>query len=148
MKKLKWLLLCVVCVFVVGCAKSIDPNTGEELSRLDPNYAVLFDKIAVILTEAGAASGPLSVFWPIAGLIGGIAGGLAGMWKKLKPKVLQAQDEAELYRKTTESIVVAIEDYKEANPVEWVKLEAKLRKLIGPRAEAVIRELRNLPEKV
>ncbi len=138
----------VATLFVAGCIDTVDPVTGEQLIRVEPNTAKLLDNIAYVAEAAQPTGGALAVFWPVAGLITGIAGGLAGMWKKLKPKVVEAQKEADLYYATTASVVEAIEEFKKAYPDDWDNLEIRLEKAIGRKTEAVIRALRGMPEKV
>jgi len=145
--RMKWFVICLVLLFVAGCVESIDPVTGEKLVQLDPNTVVFIDKLAEGARVAEIGGGALSVFWPLAGLVAGIAGGLVSMWRRLKPQVAEARKETELYYNTAGAIVAAIEQFKTDYPDDWGKLETQLEKLIGEKAEAVIRALRNLPIK-
>ena len=50
-----------------------------------------------------------------------------------------------MYYSVASAVVEAIEQFKEENPDDWDKLEIELTKLIGPKAENIIRALRGLP---
>jgi len=147
----KWIvivMIMMIVLFVAGCVESTNPATGAKLYQLDPNTAAFLDKVAEGANVAEIGGNALSVFWPIAGLIAGIAGGLVGMWRRLKPQITKAQEEADLYYNTAAGVVASIEKFKAEYPEDWEKLEVELTKLIGERAEAVIRALRGLPKKV
>lgn len=139
----KWLLVAVVLgSFAVGSCVQTDKGT-----QLRPDVAAGLDRAAGT-TETLAPLLPLvSAFWPPAAAIGGILAGLIGMWKKLKPQVTEAQDEAYLNYTVVAALVESIEKWKEGRPDDWAYLKTKLEKAIGPKAEAVIRALRNLPPK-
>lgn len=144
-KMLRWMLICIVLIVgITGCITSTDPATGEKQISVDPNVAAQIEvgtqATVSILTILGA-------FWPILIPIGtGIAAGF-GTWVKVKPKLTQAQSEATMYHSATESIVMAIEDFKEKYPEEWDKLKAECLHTIGTNTENIIRALRDLPPK-
>lgn len=147
MRKTKILLLAVVmlAMFVGGCQKAgTDPNTGEVVYVMDSNalkMAETGEQIGEIIIKVAPF---LSVYWPPAMLITGILGGVLGAWKKLKPQVTAANTKAQLYYDTTGAVVSGIERFKIENPEEWLKLEEKIKKMVGPEAENVIRALRGL----
>lgn len=145
----KWL----VTGFVIGlmsvwlavsfqsCAVSTDPQTGEKRVAIDSNVA---GQIETGAQTAVSILTILGVLWPVLIPVGtGIAAGL-GTWAKVKPKLTKAQSETAMYHSATQSVVTGIEDFKAKYPNEWIKLEEKLAKAIGPEAENIIRALRGL----
>lgn len=142
--KTKVLLLAVILLAIGSCTKYIDPITGEKMVAVDSNAVAVVEPYA----ETGiGALGALSGFIPVLAPFATLAIGIYGTWKKIKPKLTQAQTEATMYHSATESIVVAIEDFKKTYPDKWAELEAKLVKSIGPKTENIIRALRGLGPK-
>ena len=144
----KWivvlLLAAVLSVGLAGCVKSTDPATGESQYALDAEKAAEVEQyVETGITILMA----LSVIWPgliPAALLAILIGALAA-FRKVKPQLVEAQTEAQQYYSVTESVVVAIEAFKESNPDDWMKLEEKLKKALGPAGENIIRALRDLP---
>lgn len=140
----KVLILCWLLLLIGGCVSGVDPVTGEQTVGVDPNIA------AQVEIGAQAAIGILAILgtlWPVLIPAGtGLAAAIA-TWMKVKPKLIEAQSEATMYHSATESIVMAIEDFKEKYPEEWGKLKAECSHTIGTNTENVIRALRDLPPK-
>lgn len=142
-KKLCMLLLVLIFVCCVsGCISKINPETGQKTVSADSNSVV---KIEVATEGAITILGILSAFFPVLIPVTAAAMAVYGTWRKVKPKLTKAQTDAELYHATTSAVVMAIENYKTANPTEWLKLEEKLLGVVGPNANNVIRAIRNLP---
>lgn len=143
----KWILFMIVSavlLFVSGCLMRIDPITGERTYQIDPNAIPAYEETAEAAIGILAI---LSTIWPVLLPAVGIAAGVYGTWKKVKPQLATAQSEAAMYHTATKSVVTAIENFKINNPKEWLILEERLKKAIGPNAENVIRALRGLPPK-
>lgn len=140
----KVLISCWLLLLVGSCVSGVDLVTGEPTVGIDPNIS------AKIESGAEATIGILTIlgaFWPILiPIMTGIGGGLA-TWRKIKPKLTEAQSEATMYYSATESVVTAIEDFKEKYPEEWDKLKAECSHTIGPQAENVIRAILGKPPK-
>lgn len=137
--KLTWLAIMMVPVFFVpGC---------EELKRAasaDPNTATAIEGAA----EAGVGIlQALAAIWPGAAVGAGALGTALAAWRKAKGKLAASKTEGEAYYHTTQALVLAIDEYREANPDKWIKLKATLEGAIGPEAENIIRALRSLPPK-
>ena len=146
MKKTMLLLVVLIALCVAGCVESMDPATGETVYNVDPDAAAKVERGV----EAGiGVLQALSIFWPEllpAGVVIGLGGALA-TWRKMKPKLTEAQAREALYFATTEEIVTAIEQYKTDNPAAWKKLGDEIGDKIGPEAENVIRAIRGLKPK-
>ena len=144
MKRAKLLLIVLLLVMptISGCKTTINPETGAEQKQIDPEIAEKVEQGA----EAGIAIGSvLSAFMPgLTGIVG-IAAGALGAWKKIKPKLTEAQSESRMYYTATESVVTAVDEFKKSNPTEWKKLKSLLEKHLGSKAENVIRAIRGLP---
>jgi hypothetical protein len=122
----------------------MDPVTGERATTIAP------EAVAAIDTAAEAAPGIaalLALFFPALYPAVGLVAGAAGAWARMKPRVVAATNEAEIYHAATESIVQTLEQWKTANPEAWETLRTSLGDNIGENTEAVIRAMRGLPPK-
>lgn len=142
--KRKIILTCILLMLMGGCLSSIDPFTGEKKYRLDPNETAVWEKRG---EAAVGIAGILSTFWPALLPFAGYGAHAIKAWKTVKPKLEQAQTEADMYHTSTRSIVLAIDEFKKSNPEDWAKLKDKLEKAVGPEVENIIRALRGLPAK-
>ncbi len=136
------LLLVMMLIGLCGCVK--DVKDGKTTYRLDPNEAAKYEQGIEI---AGGIMQLLVPFFPwlVAPLL---AGGTAyATYKTQKPKFIKEQNRADLYHHAADSLVVAVEKFKETNPAEYDKLKGTLEDKIGREAENVIRALRGLPPK-
>lgn len=127
--------------YVAGCVRE-QQSDGTTVTHIDPNAVAPIEVAAEIGISIAAA---LGIVWPLSIPIGGILAALLAAWRKNRHKFVKSQSEAELYHNTTEAIVEAVEGWKNANETTWAKLKARLEKAIGPKAENVIRALRDLP---
>ncbi len=78
---------------------------------------------------AEAASQIMSIvglWWPPALGIGALLAGIGGTARKLKPRIAEARDEAELYAVTVEELVRAIEKLKNTNGEGWNILKREI----------------------
>jgi len=148
-----FVFLMVIGLFVIGCASSVNPETGETLHSLDPNIIADLQKIG----EAGSmVLGILGMVWPVLLPIAGYVGGAVRIAKKLTPQLTEAQVEAQLYHTAASVTVLGLEEFKEEYPKEWKELGRKLdelkSKIIKPedrlKIENAIRGFRGLPPKV
>ena len=141
--KRKVLLAMVLLICMGGCIKTTTDD-GETTYRVDPNEIAKYEKPVEDSVDILTALSPLfPILLPIATGIGGVL----GLWRLQKPKFVKAQAESELYYNTANSLVAALEKFKETNPTEYVKLKERLVKTIGSNTENVIRALRGLPPK-
>ena len=135
---MRLIALFLVCV-LGGCATT---PSGETI--LDPQTAETIDAVAAFAEPLGISLGLL--FPPIAAL-GGILAGVAGAWRKMKPRLAEAEDMAEIATVAGEATTVALEDFKAKHPEEWATLSGYLRDNHGPEVENFYRALRSLPPK-
>lgn len=146
MKQMNWLILisisALMAVSVIGCQQS---QSGEPVLKEDAIVAI--DKGAEIAEAAGQTAVSLGFIWPPATVIGGLLVGAAGAWRKMKPKVIEAERNAELATYAGEATAFAIEEFKKANPEEWATLSQILRDNHGLTVENFYRGLRGLPMK-
>ncbi len=144
----KWTRIVVLAALFAamgaGCVTSLNPGTGETETLLREDVATKIDAVA---EAAPGIAALLAIFVPMLYPGIGIVGGAAGMWAKLRPKLKTARTEADMYYAATESLVEAIERFKEKDPVSWATLREKLGDNVGDNTEAVIRAIRGLPLK-
>lgn len=148
--KIKVLIVTSLALFtLIGCKTIIDSTTGEKFKVLDPNSSavVLGETIADVVVGVSPFLGSMGA------AVGGVLIGILGAWRKVKPKLSEAQTKAEQYHAVAAATVTGIEAFKEAKPEQW---EA-LGKLISEKAKEqginplliknIIRGLRGLPPK-
>ena len=151
MKARMFMLLLVTAWFtwsLSGCVTN--PETGAV--SMTPESVEVVDSVAdtteaVVPVAAAGASAIFPVLTPIfTGIAGLILAGI-GVWRTLKPQLVAETEAKQKYYDVAAAIVAGIENFKEASPETWAKLEVKLAQAIGPKAENVIRALRGLPAK-
>jgi hypothetical protein len=148
LKSLLWVtILTGLILAMYGCITTTDPATGQKVTVIDPDWSNWLTGAANAAEGAKPVLIALSAIWPPLALAVGIITGLVAAWKNLKPKVTQAQSQANQFYNLLGALVIGIESFKKENPADWTKLETKFLALIGPKAEAVIRILRGLPPK-
>lgn len=145
-----WIIPIAIVLIILGCRTVIDPDTGEEFKVLDPNHpAVVVGETAA---EGGAAVSPL--FGPIGGVVSTLLLTGLGYWKKVKPKLAQAETKAEQSYAVSATLVGAMEHFKKTHPGHWDNLKGHIetqmsKQGVDPKTiENVIRGLRGLPAKV
>ena len=143
-RKIFWFVAIVITSITLGCVQELNPVTGEEETRLNPEIAAKIDAVA---EAAPGMAALLAIFFPMLYPGIGLVAGAAGAWARMRPKLKTARTEAETYFTVTESLVEAIEQYKADNPTEWAKLREKLGDNVGDNTEAIIRAIRGLPHK-
>ncbi len=153
-KQMLTLVVCMIlAVGVAGCVTGTDPVTGQEQVLIDPNVASQAEAGAEVATAILELLTPF-FSWAFPALTA-LAAGL-GIWRKMKPQLVKAQSEAEMYHSVASSTVLGIEEFKKLYPDEWGKLVMKLDilkdEIISPedrlKIENVIRGLRGLSPKV
>ena len=152
MKK-KFVLLAVLLMLAVGGCVAGTDESGEKTFSIDPNIA---EKV-----EQGVAAGRavlailVSLGWSAGGVVVGYLGKAIQVWKVVKPKLVKAQSEAEMYHTVAMSSALAIDEFKKEYPDNWESLAGKLdevkKDIIKPedqlKIENIIRGLRGLPPK-
>ncbi len=149
MKRRTWILAMVVCVaivLIVGCVSSVDPATGEELTKLTPKIVSTLDAGADIVEKAvPTATVVASSVWPILTPvfvgIGTLLTTLAGAWKINKPKLVAATSRADKAEAVTVGVINGVESYKAASPETWEKLGDILAKTLGPELSAIVKAI-------
>jgi len=128
-----WMYILILLVVVGGCV------TGDDGKRtLDPNIEAAADKVADVGLIAVSAGQAFSGLWPpLAGVLT-VASLIFGGWKSRKASNAYG---------LTQALVTSIEAWKKERPDDWLYLEAKLTKAIGPQAENIIRAMRGMPAK-
>ncbi|GAH36462.1 unnamed protein product [marine sediment metagenome] len=99
--------------------------------------------------------GVLGAFWPALLPFAGYGAHALQTWKLVKPRLVKAQSEAEMYHTTALTTVIGLDEFKKAYPNDWKKVSAELvnikDRLISPedrqKIENVILGLRGLPPK-
>lgn len=142
-------MLLAINLFVTGC--EISRENGEVQIRLNPKTAESIEK------GGEGALGLLKILSPFIGPAGGIAIGAIttglAVFKKIKPKLTEAQNKYEMSNTVAGITVEAIEQIKKDNPKLWDSMAKKLRKecedsgIDTKAVKNVIRGLRGLPAK-
>ena len=143
-------LLLIVLLFLAGC-KVATNEEGKKTYQLDPNTT------ASVETGAEGAAGILTVLTPFLGPSATIAAtGILtalGVWRKLKPRFVAAQDKATMAHTVAGSLVGSIEILKKSYPEDWKHLEPTIVSTLEASGvdtqvlDNVIRGLRGLPPK-
>ena len=141
----KWIVSIVLLVCILGCTKEID-DQGRTTWKLDPNEVVKYEKPvegAITILEV------LTPFVPYAGTAVVALLTALGIWKgKIKPKLIEAQTEANLAHTATHTVVSIIEDIKTKQPDLWAKMKPGfIDSQMSTNIENVIRAIRRLPAK-
>ena len=153
---MKYLIIQLMLIMLMvpalsGCVTEVDPETGQELTRLDPEVAQRVGKVSEAVPAVRQGLDVASIIWPSAAAVLGVIGGAVGAAKKAsdkyKPKLTEAQLRQLQYHNASSAVVKAIEEFKQTNSKDWQSLKKKLTKYIGPEAENVIRAIRGLPAK-
>jgi len=142
-------MLLAMNLFVTGC--EIVKEGGESRIRLNPKAANSIEKGGENALSLLTILAPF--FGPVGGIaVGTVATGLA-VFKKVKPKLTEAQNKFELSNTVAGIAVEAIEEIKINNPKLWDSMAEKLQKECegcGMDTRIVknfIRGLRGLPAK-
>lgn len=133
-----WIPITVACL-LAGCATT---QTGETV--ITPEAVEIIDAVAAVAEPLGVS---LAVLFPPAAALGGVLAGMAGAWRRMKPKLEDAESQAELATYAGEATAVALEQFKADNPKEWALLAEFLKKHHGTTVENFYRALRDLPPK-
>lgn len=144
---MKYVYVLFLCLLIGGCSLyEKDPQTGELVMKEGAQKAA---EAAQAVAETIEATAPLvSVWWPPAALIAGLASGVAATIRSIRPKLARVQTERDLYYKAGEATAIAIEKFKKEFPKEWETLEHYFEKAHGPEIENVFRGFRGLPPKL
>jgi hypothetical protein len=138
---MKLTLLIMLCV-LVGCTTT---PTGETVMSSETVDTI--DVIAGVAEPLGATAASLAFLWPPATAIGALIVGAAGAWRKMKPKIVLAENERDIAEAAGEATSYAIDEFKKAHPDAWSELSGYLRDNHGPVVESFYRALRGLPPK-
>lgn len=146
----KYLLIIAMLFLFTGCiTETADDGTTTKV--LDPN--------TVANIESGVESGALiaellaPLLGPVSYLIGGGLLTALGVWRKVKPRIMDAEGKAEVGHAVTASLVEAIEVLKREHPDKWLILKPKIDAAIAKSGmdsavlENIIRGIRGLPPK-
>jgi hypothetical protein len=139
MRWITWIPIAIGSCVLAGCAMT---QTGEPI--MSPEAIETIDAVASVAEPLGMS---LAVLYPPAAVLGGVLAGVFGAWRRMKPKVIEAEDAADIAVAAGESTAFAIDEFKKAHPEEWGVLSDYLTDHHGPIAESFYRALRGLPPK-
>jgi hypothetical protein len=114
---------------------------------MSPDAVETVDAIVEVAEPLGQAAVGLAVLWPPLAAIGGLVMGVGGAWRKMKPKLTEAESNVQFAEAAGEATAYAIEEFKKVHPEEWDVLSRYLREHHGPEFENFYRALRGLPPK-
>ena len=141
-------MLLTINLFVAGCRVSED---GEIQFRLNPKIANGIEKGGENTLSLLTLLSPF--FGPVGGIVVGVVGTGLTIFKKVKPKLTEAQNKHKLANTVAGIAVEAIEQIKKDNPKLWDSMAKELQKECedsGVDTKTVknfIRGLRGLPPK-
>jgi len=147
----KRILLGVVLLFCFGCER-VTQSDGTTGLQLDPNTAAKIE--AGVEGSAGILAALTPLLGPAAAVVAtGLLSGL-GIWRKLKPQLMDARGKEEIAHAAAVTLISAIEELKKTHPDTWkTQLEPLINKTIltvglDPKVvENIIRGIRGLPPK-
>lgn len=116
MKTLIIALMIGICLLFTGCG----PETAEIIS--DPNVVVIESAVE----GAVGVVGLLGTLWPALIPIGTAGAGILAAYKRLKPKIIEANKENEKYYAAGETLATVLEDIKTNEPDLWEKIGPKI----------------------
>lgn len=142
--KTAFLTLALLCFMMVGC----EPATGPGGVATDPNAPTPIEigaEAAITLTQV------LGALWPPLIPIATAAGGVFAGYKRLKPKLQEAQQTSDKYYAAGETLTSVLEDIKTNEPELWAKIGPRIKAATSSKAvtaiENTIREFRALEPK-
>ena len=142
---MKKLIFLAPIIFWAGCITSTNEK-GEKTYSVDPNVAAK----AELTAEAGITLvQALGLIWPALLPVATAGAGVIATYKKIKPKLTEATNEAETYYKAGEVLSTALEEIKTQQPEIWAKVAPELEKYISAshNIENAIRGFRHLAPK-
>ena len=133
---------------LVGCQEYVN-DQGQTVTKLSDEATDTLDMAVELAPVVVDTLVGVSVAVPtVAGLLGILAGSItafAGAYKKYRPQITAATDNATKAGETTKALVYGIEQFKETNGQDWdtlkVLLKDELLDKVGPEAFAVIQAL-------
>lgn len=155
---MKWIVILmaglVLSLGATGCIESKDPVTGEKTYQVDP---VVVEKVEEDVEAGIGVLTALNAIWPELISLGFLTtlGGILGTWRKMKPKLTEAQSKAKMFHSAGQVTAIGLEEFKTHCPKEWRLVtdyldEAK-EKLLSPedrlRIENLIRGFIGKPPK-
>lgn len=137
MKWFIWIPTVVALCALAGCATTA---TGETI--LTPAAIGTIDAVASVAEPLGTS---LAILYPPAAVLGAALAGVFGAWRRMKPKVVEAETGRDIAEAAGDATSFALEEFKKAHPEEWSTLSDYLSKHHGPVVESFYRALRGLP---
>ena len=139
---MKKLLLVLVLLFACGCA--VDEDSGNVY--IDPAVAERYENVAEGAVDVVALLA-LSIPWLAPFATGGA--GLFAMWKRLKPKLTNAERRSDNLVWGGELLAEALDGIKEDYPETWAKIGPGIHRALKSSLpmENAIREFRHLAPK-
>ena len=134
----RFIVVLSVLVVLSGCNLTHKTPAGDTV--LKPETIAQIDSAISITEELGQATTALGMLIPTLIPIGTLLLGAAGVARKMKPKLAAANTNAAIAGAAIHDIVAAIEDYKDRNGVEWLKLKNILEKKTTPITKRIVNE--------
>ena len=108
----------ILSLGATGCIESKNPETGEKTYQVDPTVVEKVEK--GVETGIGALTA-VSAIWPEIISLGFLTtlGGILGTWRKMKPKLTEAQSKAKMFHSAGQVTAIGLEEFKKAYPKEW-----------------------------
>lgn len=136
-----WVL---IILMFAGCQQAVGPDGVV----LDPNAPPLIEPIV----ETGISLAQLlGAIWPPLIPIATAAGGLFAGYKRLKPRIQEAQKASDKYLAAGETLTNVLEDIKKNEPELWAKIGPRIQEATSSSVvtalENTIREFRGLNTK-
>ena len=94
----------------------VDPNIPAANTQIEDSVDA-----AITLTQA------LGALWPALLPIGTAAGGIFGAYKRLKPKIAEANESTDKCLAAGSTLTTILEDIKQNEPALWKKIGPKIK---------------------
>lgn len=125
----------ILSLGATGCIESKDPETGEKTYQVDP---VAVEKVEESVETGIGVLTAVAAIWPELISLGFLTtlGGILGTWRKMKPKLTEAQTKAKMFHSAGQVTAIGLEEFKKAQPKEWMDVVDYLNdaknKLLNP----------------
>lgn len=120
-KKCVLLGIAIGLLAYAGCRVVTDSATGVSTYSVDPTIANTVEGVAQV------GVGVLPFLGGVGAVAASILGGALTVWRRVKPKLTEANTLATQTKVTAETLVAAIESLKTSSPESWEKLKGFIK---------------------
>jgi hypothetical protein len=121
-------LISIMVLLFVGC-------TVEQKEKfVEPEVQAKIVETLDTTEDVGGVLVALGALWPALIPIGTLVIGAAGMAKKVRPRLVEAESNTE----ALQTIVSSIDEFKESNPIDWASLKKVFHNRFSPHTSEIV----------